>query len=159
MKGGYFIALFVRAATQCDKGECLKCPMGRWTDSENTEGAVNCQACPAGRWSNQEGTQSPLDCFECPTGRWAAAEGAAQDDPSGRASSVLGSSSFETCDLCEPGRFSDFGAESCSLCYAGSWSDAMGATGNETFSCTPCEAGRFGAEAGKTDASLCPAPS
>eukprot|EP00434_Breviolum_minutum_P032109 symbB.v1.2.028395.t1/scaffold3007.1/size65499/5 len=166
MRGLYIFSVLRAAAAQCEKGEfwdsvqCLKCPMGRWTDTENTQGAVNCQACPPGRWSDQEGTQSPLDCFQCPTGRWAAAHGAAQEDvcifcSPGRASSVLGSSTFETCEPCQPGNFSDSGAESCSPCYAGSWSNSIGATGNETVSCTPCDAGRFGAEAGKTDASLC----
>eukprot|EP00439_Symbiodinium_sp_Y106_P017381 s4325_g2.t1 len=117
-----------------------------WTDSEETEGVLNCEPCPRGRWTNEEGTAAADLCFNCSAGRWSSGEGAASQDChlydacidclAGRASERSGAPTFAWCEPCEAGRFSDTGAASCIPCRAGSWSGGRGATGNETSSCT-----------------------
>ena len=105
------VAWIQTSCKPCDKGtygrdgsnleprdRCLSCPKGKWGDIEGLVNVSFCQDCSPGKYAASAGLQGDTFCTPCRIGRYLNLSGAFQDGIN-----------TETCNLCEPGKLSQFG--------------------------------------------------
>ena len=124
---------------QCSKGqrqvglECVDCPSGQFSASEN---AVDCTSCEAGMFA---AAPQSTECVDCSQGRFQGtlASSDCNECLGGQFSSKPAQSS---CDVCEAGTFSETGAVTCSPCPHGKHAAAKGGgeASEAAVACLPC---------------------
>jgi hypothetical protein len=84
---------------------CIKCPRGKYGNTEGETDALCSGSCPLGKYSDVTGITSIYDCKNCPSGRYGGSIGMNKKSctaacPAGKYSPA-GSTSGATCTACD----------------------------------------------------------
>ncbi len=106
--------------TADENGNCVKCPIGTYKD---TDGHEECTVCPAGTYNTSTGNRYESSCKNCPKGAYCPGENVTGDEkpgtkilcPAGTASNVTKATSIDTCVECTDCKYTTAGASTCNL--------------------------------------------
>ena len=118
--------------TMVNSRACALCDAGKVTEED---GLLQCTPCVAGKFAAPNRTQ----CMSCPTGRVNEGEGA---------------DSASVCMSCAAGTFANAAQSLCQPCPMGFY-NPFPERSAASDPCLPCEAGRFGDQAGQQSDSAC----
>ena len=118
-----------------DGPACTQCNIGYWAPEDNN--LHNCTSCPVGTYSQTEESNTEDNCLPCPEGFYCPTVSASVPCPEGTFNENTNSIDQSDCQLCNPGYFCPQGSAIEIICPASFYAQNPGST-----VCTPCPPGR-----------------